>query len=148
MNTDDTDLRPITAVCGKHKDVAEPVMDIFDEVDHEPGDGLPASVYREAMRLAWRQVGSMVRVAVPVPVRLRGAVAGLFQADLVRNDAVLVELRSWEQLLRPPESQTIGSLRATPPEVGFRRIFGPIPRCKRWVMDHSLKKAYLKLQNR
>ncbi len=148
MSTDDTDLGPITAMCGKHDHVAERVMGAFLEVDHQLGDGLPESVDRAAMRLAGGQVGSIVSVAVAAPVGFRGVVAGTSQADFVRNDAVLAELRSRDQRLRQPELQTLHSRRATPPEAGFRMNSGPMPRCKRWVMGNSLKKAYLKLQNR
>jgi GxxExxY protein len=110
-------------------------------------DCLSRLINREATRLALGQVGLMERV-VPVPVCFRGVVAGIFKADWVINDAVLMELKSWERLIRQHESQVIDSLRVTAPADGLRMNFG---RCLdaddlSWLT--GIKKEYPKWQNR
>jgi GxxExxY protein len=91
------------------------------------------------MRLALTQVG--MRVNTEVPVSFRGSIAGIFRADLIVNEAVLIELKTCEQIVRQHESQTMHYLRATPIEVGLLLNCGPSPRVKSFVMDNVLKKT-------
>ncbi len=125
---------------GKHDDLTERIIGVFYDVYNELGYGFLESVYREAMRLALTQVDLRVNTEVPVPVSFRGSVVGVFRADLIVNDAVLVELKACDQMVRQHESQTMHYLRATPIEVGLLMNFGPSPRFKRFVMDNELKK--------
>jgi hypothetical protein len=97
------------------------------------------------MRLALGQFGLMVSVEVLVPICLPAVVAGISEADLVVNDAVPVELKSWEEFIREPESQTTDCRRVTPPAAGLRMNFGLMPDLL-WMT--ALSKAYLKWQNR
>jgi GxxExxY protein len=48
-----------------------------------------------------------------VPVNFRGIVVGIFRADLIVNDTVLIELKACEQIVRKHESQTMHYVRAT-----------------------------------
>jgi GxxExxY protein len=143
MNTDDTDpgqmkdeeIRPP----GKHDPITRRIIGVFYDVYNELGYGFLECVYREAMRLALAQDGLIVSVEVPVPVEFRGVVVGIFRADLVVNDAVLIELKSCDSLLREHESQTLHYLRATKIEVALLMNFGRTARFKRLVMDNSIK---------
>jgi GxxExxY protein len=138
MNTDNTDQQRLT---GKHVELTERVIGVFYEVYNELGSGFLESVYREAMRIALTQVGMMVKTEVPVPVSFRGVTVGVFRADLIVNDRVLVELKASEQIIRQHESQTMHYLRATEIEVALLMNFGATPRFKRFVMDNESKKA-------
>jgi GxxExxY protein len=145
MGTDDTDQKPrVTAGQGqrrgKHVELTERVIGVFYDVYNELGFGFLESVYREAMRLALTQAGLTVKTEVPVPVSFRGVVVGVFRADLIVDDVVLVELKATELIARQHESQTLHYLRATSIEVGLLINFGPTPRCKRFVLDNELKK--------
>jgi len=135
MNTDQKPTR------GKHDALTEQIIGIFFDVYNELGYGFLESVYREAMRLALTQAGLRVNTEVPVPVSFRGIVVGVFRADLIVNNTVLIELKSCEQIVRQHESQIMHYLRATPIEVGLLMNFGPNPRFKRFVMDNELKKS-------
>lgn len=126
---------------GKHDALTQQIIGVFYDVYNELGGGFLESVYREAMRLALLQAGLQVSTEVPVPVTFRGTVVGIFRADLVVNEVVLLELKACEQMLRQHESQTMHYLRATEIEVGLLMNFGPAPRFKRFVMDNELKKA-------
>lgn len=138
MNTDNTDQN---RKLGKHDVLTERVSGVFYDVYNELGYGFVESVYREAMRLALIQAGLEVNTEVPVPVAFRGSVVGVFRADLIVNQSVLIELKACDQLVRQHESQTMHYLRATPIEVGLLMNFGPTPRFKRFVMDNERKKA-------
>jgi GxxExxY protein len=137
MNTDNTDQKQTR---GKHDALTERVIGVFYDVYNELGYGFLESVYREAMRLALAQAGLTVKTEVPVPVSFRGVVVGLFRADLIVNDCLLVELKAVEQIVRQHESQTMHYLRATSIEVALLMNFGIQPRFKRFVLDNELKK--------
>ena len=134
MDTDERQLR------GKHDDLTQKIIGVFYDVYNELGCGFLESVYREAMRLALGQAGLKVQTEMPIPVRFRGELVGVFRADLVVNDVVLIELKACEALVREHESQTLHYLRAAEIEVALLMNFGPKPRFKRLVMDNELKK--------
>jgi GxxExxY protein len=137
MNTDNTDPRQTR---GKHDALTKRVIGVFYDVYNELGYGFLESVYREAMRLALTQAGLSVKTEVPVPVSFRGVVVGIFRADLIVDDCLLVELKAVDQIVRQHESQTMHYLRATSIEVALLMNFGIQPRFKRIVMDNELKK--------
>jgi GxxExxY protein len=89
-------LESRTTKLGKHQDVTERVIGVFYDVYKELGDGFLESVYRESMRLALMQAGLKVAAEVPIPVSFRGTIVGIFRADLIVNDVVLVELKACE----------------------------------------------------
>jgi GxxExxY protein len=136
MSTDDTDQKQMT---GKHVELTERVIGVFYDVYNELGQGFLESVYREAMRLALTQAGMSVKTEVPVPVSFRGVVVGIFRADLIVDDCLLVELKAADQMVRQHESQTMHYLRATSIEVALLMNFGAQPRFKRIVLDNELK---------
>jgi GxxExxY protein len=136
MNTDGMDQKRFE---GKHEELTQRVIGVFYEVYNELGHGFLESVYREAMRLALTQAGLQVKTEVPVPVRFRGVVVGIFRADLIINDCLLVELKATEQIIRQHSSQTMHYLRATSIEVALLMNFGPLPRFQRFVLDNERK---------
>jgi GxxExxY protein len=151
MNTDDTDQRRKNDKddqrqrLGKHAELTERVIGVFFDVYNELGCGFLESVYREAMRIALTQAGMTVKTEVPVPVSFRRVVVGVFRADLIVNDVVLIELKAAEQLVREHESQTMHYLRATRIEVALLMNFGSAPGFRRFVMDNELKRPKHKL---
>jgi GxxExxY protein len=135
MNTDERQVH------GKHDDLTQRIIGVFYDVYNELGYGFLECVYREAMRLVLGQTGLTVACEVPVPVEFRGTIVGIFRADLVVNDAVLIELKTCEALAREHESQTLHYLKATQIEVALLMNFGPTPKFKRLIMDNELKKS-------
>jgi len=135
MNNDEGQVR------GKHDDLTQKIIGVFYDVYNELGPGFLESVYREAMRLALSQAGMKVGSEVAIPVEFRGMAIGIFRADLIVNDAVLLELKATESLAREHESQTLNFLKASNIEVALLMNFGPTPRFKRLIMDNEIKKS-------
>ena len=135
MNNDEAQVR------GSHDGLTQRIIGVFYDVYNELGSGFPESIYREAMRLALRQADLQVEAEVPIEVRFRSNVVGIFRADLIVNDAVLIELKACDALAREHESQTLDYLRATNIEVALLMNFGSTPRFKRLMMDNDLKKS-------
>ena len=138
MNTDEGQVR------GKHDELTKTIIGVFYDVYNELGHGFLESVYREAMRIALGQAGFAVGTEIPIPVEFRGAVIGVFRADLIVNDTVLLELKACDALVHEHESQTLNYLRATNIEVALLMNFGSTPRFKRLVMDNERKKSVSK----
>jgi GxxExxY protein len=133
MNNDKTN--------GKHDDLTQKIIGVFYDVYNELGSGFLESVYRESMRMALTQEGLMAQTEVPIPVSFRGELVGIFRADLIVQDVVLIELKACEALAREHESQTLNYLKATAIEVALLMNFGPTPRFKRLIMDNEFKKS-------
>lgn len=125
---------------GKHDELTKTIIGVFYEVYNELGFGFPESVYREPMRLALTQAGLRAQAEVPISVSFRGQLVGAFRADLIVNEAVLLELKTCDALAQEHQSQTLNYLRATNIEVALLMNFGPVPRFKRFVMDNGIKR--------
>jgi GxxExxY protein len=125
----------------KHVELTQKIIGVFYDVYNELGPGFLESVYREAMRLALAETGLTVTTEVPIPVHFRGAIIGIFRADLIVNSVVLLELKTCDALAREHGTQVLNYLKATEIEVALLMNFGPTARLKRFVMDNEIKKS-------
>jgi GxxExxY protein len=125
----------------KHSEVTDTIISVFCDVYHELGFGFLESVYRKALRLALLQRGLDVASEVPVSVFFRGVNVGDFRADLVVSNAVLLELKTAEAIVRAHEAQVLNYLRSTKFELGLILNFGPKPQIRRLLLDNSRKQA-------
>jgi len=142
MNNDEAQVRGSHASHDRNNGgLTQRIIGVFYDVYNELGSGFQESIYREAMRLALRQADLQVEAEVPIEVRFRSNVVGIFRADLIVNDAVLIELKACDALAREHESQTLDYLRAANIEVALLMNFGSTPRFKRLMMDNDLKKS-------
>lgn len=121
----------------------EKIIGVFYEVYNELGFGFLESVYREAMRIALMEAGFLVACEVPVPVRFRGQLVGVFRADLVVDEAVILELKTADSISKAHEAQVLHYLRASEMEIGLVMNFGPEARFRRVEMRGDRKKRML-----
>jgi len=91
------------------------------------------------MVIALREAGLRVQQQVRIPVYFHGHLVGEYFADLLVEEAVIVELKSVSQLSREHEAQLLNYLRATPYEVGLLLNFGPRPDFCRLAFDNERK---------
>jgi GxxExxY protein len=100
---------------------------------NELGFGFLESVYRHALatELRARQLHAIEEYLVRV--LYRGVEVGVFRADLVVNDRVIVEVKSTSVLGPTDKRQLLNYLRATRLEVGLLLHFGPEPRFYRFA---------------
>jgi GxxExxY protein len=125
---------------GRNDPLTEKIIGVFYEVYNELGFGFLESVYREAMLIALREAGLTVEAEVPVPVRFRGALVGVFRADLVVDGRVVVELKTAESINKAHEAQVLHYLRASVMEVGLVMNFGPSASFRRVELQNLRKK--------
>lgn len=94
-------------------------------VYNEMGFGFLESVYESCMVIELTQRGLAAQVQQPIEVCFRGQPVGYFDADILVNDIVIVELKSVRQLIEAHEVQLVNYLVATRKPVGLLINFGP-----------------------
>lgn len=124
----------------KHSELTEKIIGIFFDVYNELGHGFLEAVYAEAMALALGAGGLCVRREVEIPVWFRSKLIGDFRADLVVEEAVILELKAVRAIDQAFEKQLLNYLRATEFEIGLILNFGPKPEFRRLVFENTRKK--------
>jgi GxxExxY protein len=123
----------------KYTALTEKIIGIFYEVYNELGHGFLELVYENAMTIALSQAGLSVVQQHDVQVVFRGQIVGEFQADLIVEGTVLIELKAARAIDVAHEAQVLNYLRATRIEVGLLLNFGPKPQVKRFAFDNTRK---------
>ncbi len=107
-----------------HEELTGAVIDASFDVMNELGVGFLESVYRRALLLALEEKGITAASEVPLEVYFRGRSVGVFQADLVVEQKVIVELKVASSLTPAHQAQVINYLHATGVDVGLLVNFG------------------------
>jgi GxxExxY protein len=124
-----------------HRKLTEKVIGVFYDVYNELGFGFLESVYQGAMLFALADAGLYAIEEIDVPVWFRGKRVGDFDADILVENKVLLELKAVRALESSHEAQLLNYLRATPIEVGLLLNFGPKPQIKRMLFDNERKRS-------
>src|SRR5262245_31394842 len=88
-------------------------------VYNEMGFGFLESVYESCMVIELTDRGRCVQVQEPITVSYRGQEVGHFDADILVNDIIIVELKSVRQLIEAHEVQLVNYLVATHKPIGL-----------------------------
>jgi GxxExxY protein len=88
------------------------------------GYGFGEAVYQNALMLELREAGLAARAQVPLNVSYRGTVVGQYFADIIVENAVILELKSVDCLLTEHQAQLINYLTATGFGIGLLINFG------------------------
>jgi len=123
----------------KHWDLCHDIVQVFYTVYNELGFRFLEAVYEEALAIAMKEAGFTVSRQVATPIWFRGRKIGDYKADLVVNNAVLIELKAARALDSSHEAQTLNYLRATEFEVALLLNFGPKPQFRRLVFENERK---------
>lgn len=126
----------------RHQGITDKILHAFyKKVYHQLGYGFLERVYEQAMAYELRRMGLHVGQQTKIDVHYEGIIVGEYFADLVVEDAVIVELKAVERLQADHEAQLLNYLRATPYEVGLLLNFGPEPEVRRKIYDNERKKS-------
>jgi GxxExxY protein len=121
----------------RHSELTEVIIGTFYEVYNELGHGFLESVYENSLGMALRMKGFEVHQQIAIPVHFRGAPVGDFDADLLVNKQVLLELKTAKNIDEAHVAQLLNYLKATEIEVGLVLNFGPRPTFKRAVFGNE-----------
>jgi GxxExxY protein len=125
----------------KHGLITDQILGVFYDVYNELGHGFLESVYQRSLVLALEAAGLRVCSRVAIPVWFRGQRVGHFEADVLVEDCVLLELKAARMLDSSHRAQLMNYLRATEIEVGLLLNFGERPEFKRLIFDNLKKKT-------
>ena len=123
----------------KHKDLTQQIIKAFYTVYNALGYGFLEKVYENALAIELRALGLKVEQQARITVYYASQVVGEYFADLLINDAVIVELKATRAIAPEHEAQLLNYLKATPYEVGLLLNFGPEPQIKRKAYDNERK---------
>jgi len=123
----------------KHTETTEKIIKAFYQVYNTHGYGFLEKVYENAMFLELKKAGLFVEKQRPIKVFYDSQEVGLYFADLVVSECVIIELKASEVLCEEHELQLINYLKATDIEVGLLLNFGKKPEVKRKVFTNEGK---------
>jgi GxxExxY protein len=88
------------------------------------GFGFLESVYEKCLLMELRKAGLDTESQKPITVYYEGKIVGEFVADIIVNDAIIVELKSVRRIVKAHEVQLVNYLVATEKPVGLILNFG------------------------
>ena len=102
-----------------HKELSDKVLGAAFSVHNIIGPGLLESAYEGAFVVELENLGLKYERQKVYPLYHRGQLVSAYIADLVVEDAVIVELKSVKELHKTMEAQIINYLRLSKVEVGY-----------------------------
>ena len=124
---------------GKHAEITEAIIGAIYDVYNTLGYGFSERVYENSLRIELEKRGLAVHQQYPIKVRFHGEIVGEYYADLLVEDAVVVELKATPRLICDYQAQLLNYLKATRYEVGLLLNFGPRAELRRQVYDNARK---------
>ncbi len=107
-----------------HLDLSELILKCCFDVIKELGSGFLESVYKNALFIALKQEGLLVDSEKSYEVFFRGVKIGLYRADLVVENKVVVELKCCENLSSEHQAQAINYLKSSGIPIALLVNFG------------------------
>jgi GxxExxY protein len=123
----------------KHTELTDKIIRAFYTVYNKLGYGFLEKVYENAMRIELRKLGLHTEKQVAINVYYNGEDVGIYFADLIVENLVIIELKAGDGLVEEHEAQLTNYLRATTIEVGLLLNFGKMPQVKRKAFSNEYK---------
>lgn len=121
------------------KDLTDVIIRSYYQVYNTLGFGFLEKVYENALLMELRNRGYKAVSQQQIKVYYHGLEVGNYFADLIVNDAVIVELKAAEAIIAEHEQQLLNYLKATQIEVGLLLNFGKKPEFRRKVFENQFK---------
>ena len=111
--------------------LTEKIIKAAYKVHNVLGKGFLEKVYQNAMFIELMDMGLSVDMEMPLEVFYKGHKVGIFYADLIVEDEIIVELKAVENLAKVHEVQLVNYLNATKNDIGLLINFGDKVEVKR-----------------
>ena len=108
----------------EYEKVTETIIGCAYRVYNKMGFGFLESVYEKCLLIEMRKAGLDTETQKPITVYYDGEVVGEFVADMIVNDAIIIELKSVRRIIKAHEIQLVNYLVATGKRVGLILNFG------------------------
>lgn len=120
-----------------HQELSSAIIKCFYKVYNTLGYGFLEKVYENALRFELRSCGLKVEPQMPITVYYEGQVVGVYFADLVVEQKIILELKAAEAICEERELQLINYLKATEFELGLLLNFGKRPEIRRKIFSNE-----------
>ena len=127
-----------------HSDITAVIIKAYYNVYNTLGFGFLERVYENAMIIELKKLGLSGEKQKQIDVYYDNEKVGLYFADIVIDNKIIVELKATEMISAEHEIQLVNYLKATDLEVGLLLNFGRQPEYKRKVLLNELKKKTIK----
>jgi GxxExxY protein len=107
-----------------HKETTEGIIGAAFEVYNQLGYGFLERVYQRAMQVELLRRGAIAEIERRIQVQYKGAIVGDYDADLIVDNCVAVEIKVSPQYDKRDEAQLLNELKATSLKVGVLLNFG------------------------
>jgi len=107
-----------------HGEITEKILGAAFEVHKKLGFGFLEKVYQNAMIIELKKRDLKVESEKAITVYYDEDIVGIYEADLVVGDKIIVELKAVEELNKKFEVQLVNYLTATGLDVGLLLNFG------------------------
>ena len=109
----------------EYEEITHKIIGAAYQVFNQLGFGFLESVYQKAMIIELAKHGLKVESEKPLQVFYDDQVVGDFNADLFVENAIVVELKSLQNLAKSHEVQLVNYLNGLKKEIGLLINFGP-----------------------
>ena len=107
-----------------HREVTGKIIGAAFEVHQQLGYGFLERVYQRAMQVELLRRGCTAEIEKRIQVLYKGVVVGDYDADLVVDSCVVVEIKIAPEYDKRDEAQLLNELKATGQKVGVLLNFG------------------------
>ena len=107
-----------------HRTTTEAIIGAAFEVHQELGYGFLERVYQRAFQLELIRRGVAAEIERRIQVQYKGVIVGDYDADLIADGCVAVEIKINPQYDKRDEAQLLNELKATGLKVGLLLNFG------------------------
>lgn len=107
-----------------HKDITEAIIGAAFEVYNELGYGFLERVYHRALQVELLRRGRAAELEKRLVVRYKEVIVGEYDADLIVDGVVVVEIKIAPQYDKRDEAQLLNELKATSIKLGLLINFG------------------------
>lgn len=108
----------------EREDLTHAIIGCAYTVFNTLGYGFLESVYEKSLLIELQKAGIQAKAQQEVLVQYEGHFVGEFKADILVEDAVVIELKSIKQIVKAHEVQLVNYLCATGKDVGLIINFG------------------------
>lgn len=126
-----------------HQELSNKIINGFYNVYNVLGFGFLEKVYENAFKYELEQFGYFVEQQKRIKVQYKEIIAGDYYADLLIENAIILELKAAEAICEEHVAQLTNYLKATEIELGFLFNFGKKPEFKRIIFTNDKKKIRL-----
>lgn len=120
----------------QHSELTQKIISAYFKVYNTLEYGFLEKIYEKALLIELKKTGLIVDEQKSVNVYYQGEEVGVYFADLIVNDSVIIEIKATDKLNKKHEIQLVNYLKATNIEVGLLLNFGEIPVIKRKVFSN------------